>query len=68
MSTTPSMTTHSIEDGTAHNPFVLTDEAPITAISVQPTEPPANVERMRPLGNEIQNLSDYVVRTLFEKV
>ena len=63
-STTPSMTTPSIEDGAAHNPFVLTDEAPITAISVRPTEPPAIVERVRPFGNEIQNFSDYVVRNL----
>ena len=66
MSTTPSMTTPSIEDGTAHNPIVLTDEAPITPISVRPTEPPANVERVSPFCNEIQILSEYVVRTLFE--
>ena len=66
MSNTPSMTTPSIEEGTAHNPIVLTDEAPITPISVRPTEPPAIVERVRPFGNEIQNLSEYVVRTLFE--
>ena len=66
MSTTPSMTTTSIEDRTAHNPIVLTDEAPITPIIVRPTEPPAIVERVRPFGNEIQILSEYVVRTLFE--
>ena len=66
MSTTPSMTTPSIEDGTAHNLIVLTDEAPITPISVRPTEPPAIVERVHPFGNEIQNLPDHVVRTLFE--
>ena len=66
MSTTPSMTTPSIEDGIAHNPIVLTDEAPVTPISVRPSEPPAIVERVRPFGNEIQNLSDYVVKTLFE--
>ena len=66
MSTTPSMTTPSIEDGTAHNPIVLTDEVPVTPISVRPTEPPAIVERVRPFGNEIQNLPDHVVRTLFE--
>ena len=66
MSTTPSMTTPSIEDGTAHNPIVLNDEAPITPISVRPTEPPAIVEKVRPFGNEIQNLPDHVVRTLFE--
>ena len=65
MLTTPSMTAPSIEDGTAHNRIVLTDEAPVTPISVQPTEPLAIVERVRPFGKEIQNLSDYVVRTLF---
>ena len=66
MSTTPSMTTSSIEDGTDHNPIVLTDEVPVTPISVRPTEPPAIVERVRPFGNEIQNLPDHGVRTLFE--
>ena len=66
MSTIPSMTTPSIDDGTAHNPIVLTDEAPVTPISVRPTAPPAIVERFRTFGNEIQNLSDYFVRTLFE--
>ena len=66
MSITSSMTTPSIEDGTAHNPIVLTDEAPVTPISVRPTEPPAIVKRVRPFGNEIQNLPDHVVRTLFE--
>ena len=65
MSTTPSMTTPSIEDGTAHNPIVLTDEAPVTPTSVRPKEPPAIVERYCPFGNEIQNLSGYVVRNLF---
>ena len=64
MSTTQSMTTTSIEDGTAHNPTVLTDEAPVTHISVRPTDTPAIVERVRPFGNEIQNLPDHVVRTL----
>ena len=66
MSTTPSMTTPSIEDGPAHNPIVLTDEALITPISVRPTEPPTIAERVCPFGNEIQNLPDHVVRTLFE--
>ena len=66
MSTTSSMTTPSIEDGTLHNPIVLTDEATVTHVSVRPAETPAIVERVRPFGNEIQNLSDYVVRTLFE--
>ena len=66
MSTTPSMTTPTIEDGTAHNSIVLTDEAPVTTISVRPTEPPALVERVQPFGNETQNLSDYVVKTRSE--
>ena len=66
MSTTPSMTKPSIEDGTAHKIIVLTDEAPVTSVSVPPTETPAIVERVRLIGNEIQNLSDYVDRTLFE--
>ena len=66
MSTTPSMTTPSIEDGTAHNPILLTDENSTTSISVQPTDPPVKFERSRPFENEIQNLPEYVVRTLFE--
>ena len=66
MSTTPSMTTPSIEDGTAHNPILLTDENSTTSINVQLTDPPVIFERSRPFGNEIQNLPDYVVRTLFE--
>ena len=66
MPTKPLMTTPSIQDGTALNRIVLTDEAPVTPISVRPTEHPAIVERVRPFGNEIKNLSDYIVRTLFE--
>ena len=66
MSTTTSMTTPSLEDGTVHNPNLLTDENSTTPISVQPTDPPAILERSRPFGNEIQNLPEYVVRTLFE--
>ena len=49
MSTTPSMTTPSIEDETAHNPILLTDENSTTSISVQPTDPPVTFERSRPL-------------------
>ena len=66
MSTTPSMPTPSIEDGTAHNPILLTDENSTTSISVQPTDPPVIFERSRPFGNEFQNLPKYVVRSLFE--
>ena len=68
MLTTAPMTTHSIEYVKAHNPIVLFDEAPVTPISVRPTETPAIVERVRSCCKEIQNLSDYVVKTLFEKV
>ena len=53
MSTTPSRTTPSIEDGTAHNPVLLTDEIATTSIGVQPTDPPVIFERSRPFGNEI---------------
>ena len=66
MSTTPSMTTPSIEDGTAHNPILLTDENSTTSISLQPTDPPVIIDSSRTFGNEIQNLPEYVVRTLFE--
>ena len=66
MSSTPSMTTPSIEVGTAHNPIVSTDEVPVTPSSVRATEPPPIVERVRQFGNELQNLTDYVVRTLFQ--
>ena len=68
MSTALSLTTPSIEDVTSQNPIVMTDEDPVTPTSVRPTEHPAIVETVRPIGNEIQNLSDYVVRTLFEKI
>ena len=50
MSTTPSMTTPSIEDGTAHNPILLTDENSTISISVQTTDPPVIFERSRILG------------------
>ena len=66
MSTTPSMTTPYIEDGTANNPILLTDENSATSISAQPTDPPVIFEHSRPFGNGIQNLTEYVVRTLFE--
>ena len=53
LSTKTSMT---IEDGTAHNPIVLTDEAPVIPSSVRSTEPPAIVEEVRTFGNENQSL------------
>ena len=67
MSTTPSLKTPSIEVWTAHNRIVLTYEGPVNPISIRPTETPAIVEKVRLYGNEIQIVSDYVVRTLFEK-
>ena len=65
MSTTPSMTTPSIEEGTAHNPIFLSDVLN-TLVTVQPTQLPARIERQRGFGNEIQNLPEYVIETLFE--
>ena len=67
MSTTPLMINPSIEDAIAHIPIVLRDDAPTTPDSFPLTELPAIVERVRPFLNEIQNLSDYFARTLFEK-
>ena len=65
-STTPSRKTPSIKDGTAHSLILLTDENSTTPISVQQICPPVIFDRSRPFGNEIQNLPDYVLRTLFE--
>ena len=66
MSTTPSMTTPSIEEGTAHNPIFLSD-VPNTPVTVQPTQLPGRIERQRGFGNEIQNLPEYFIETLFER-
>ena len=65
MSTTLSMTTPSIEEGTAHNPISLSD-VPNTPVTVQSTQLPGRIERQRGFGNEIQNLPEYVIETLFE--
>ena len=65
MTTTPSMTTPSIEEGTAHNPIFLSD-VPNTPVTVQPTQLPGGIEGQRGFGNEIQNLPEYVIETLFE--
>ena len=46
-SVTKSMKTPSIEEGKAHNPIVLTDEAPVTPISARSIEPPIIVEWVR---------------------
>ena len=60
------MTTPSIEEGTAHNPILLSD-VPITPVTVQPTQLPGRIERQRGFGNEIQNLPEYVIEILFER-
>ena len=65
MSTKPSMTTPSIEEGTAHKPTFLID-VPNTPVTVQPTQLPGRIERQRGFGNEMQNLPEYVIETLFE--
>ena len=65
MSTTPSMTAPSIEEGTAHNPIFLSD-VPNTPVTVQPTQLLGRIERQRGFGNEIQNLPEYVIETVFE--
>ena len=65
MSTSPSMKTPSIEEVTARNPIFLSD-APNTPVTVQPTQLPGRNERQRGFGNEIQNLPEYVIETLFD--
>ena len=65
MSTTPSMTTLLIEEGTAHNPIFLID-VPNTPVTVQLTQLPCRIERQRIFGNEIRNLPEYVIEILFE--
>ena len=54
LSTTPSMTTPSIEEGTAQSPIFLSD-VPNTPVTVQPTQLPGRIERQRGFGSEIQN-------------
>ena len=65
MSTTPSMTTPSIEEGTAHNPIFLSD-VPKTPVTLQTTLLPGRIERQRGFGKEIQNMPEYVIDTIFE--
>ena len=65
MSTTPSMTTPSIEQGTAHTPIFFSDVLN-TPVTVQSTQLPGRIERQRGFGNEIQNLPEYVMETFFE--
>ena len=65
MSTTPSMTTSSIEEGTAHNPIFLSDVLN-TPVTVQPTQLPGKIERQKGFEYEIQNLPECVIESLFE--
>ena len=65
MSTTPSMTTPSIEEGTANNPIFLS-EVHNTPVTVQPTQLPGKIERQKCSGYEIQNLPECVIESLFE--
>ena len=65
MSNTPSMTTPSIEERKTHNPIFLSD-VPNTQVTVQPTQLPGRIERQRGFGNEIQNLTEFVIEILFE--
>ena len=65
MSTTASMTTPSIEEGTAHNSIFLS-VVPNNLATVQPTQLPDRIERQKGFGNAIQNLPEYVIKTIFE--
>ena len=65
MSTTPSMITPSIEEGTAHNPIFLS-VVPNAPVTVQPTQLPGGIEPQRGFGNEVQNLPECAIETLFE--
>ena len=57
-------------DGSVENPIVLDDEedkenAPTTPESVRPTQPP-RLQRSRAFGARIENVPDYVYRSLFQ--
>ena len=67
MSTTPSMTTPSIEEGTTHSPIFLRD-VPKNPVTVLPTQLPDRIERKKGFGIEVQkqDLPEYVIETLFE--
>ena len=65
MSTTPSMTTHSIEEVRAHNPIFVSDVLNLP-VTVKPTQLPDRTEQQMGFGNEIQKLPEYVIETLFE--
>ena len=65
MSTTPWMTTISIEEGTIHNPIFLSD-VPNNPVTVQTTQLPGRIERQRDFGIEVQKLPEYVKETPFK--
>ena len=59
-------------DGSVENPIVLDEEEdkenpppPTTPESVRPTEPP-RLQRSHPFGTRIENVPDYVYRSLFQ--
>ena len=59
-------------DGSVENPNVLDEEkdkenVPTTPESVRPTEPP-RLQRSRAFGARLENVPDYVFKTLFEWV
>ena len=58
--------------GSAENPILFDEEEdkensppPTTPVSERPTQPPALL-RSLPVGRRIENLPDYVYRTLFQ--
>ena len=60
-----------VGEGSVEYPIVLDEEGdkenappPTTPESVRPTEPPS-LQRSRAFGTRIENVSDYVYRTLF---
>ena len=57
MTTTPSMTTPSIEEGTAHNCISLSD-VPKTPVTVRATQLPGRIERQKGFGTEFQKLPE----------
>ena len=59
MSTTPTMTTPSIEEGTAHNTIFLSD-VPNNPVTIQPTQLLGTIERQRGFGKETKNLNFHI--------
>ena len=68
----PTLFDHLSMEGSVQNPLVLDEEEdkenappPSTPDSVRPTEPP-RLQRSRPIGTRIENVPDYVYRSLFQ--